>query len=79
MMLDQPSPYISSTKEILLMFKKGDILEIRHQRSPDVVIEFEPPVSQWIREGKIHFKIHIYIDLYEFRVYIFLFFVYYFK
>ncbi|KAI9309093.1 hypothetical protein BJ944DRAFT_254219 [Cunninghamella echinulata] len=50
MMLDQPSPYISSTKEILLMFKKGDILEIRHQRSPDVIIEFEPPVSQWIRE-----------------------------
>ncbi|CAO3636362.1 unnamed protein product [Cunninghamella echinulata] len=50
MMLDQPSPYISSTKEILLMFKKGDILEIRHQRSPDVIIEFEPPVSQWIHE-----------------------------
>lgn len=51
MVLDQPSPYISSTKEILLMFKKGDVLEIRHQRSPDVVIEFEPPVSQWIHEG----------------------------
>ncbi|KAI8370598.1 uncharacterized protein BYT42DRAFT_502175 [Radiomyces spectabilis] len=46
--LDQPSPYFSSAKEILLMFKKGDGFELRHQRSPDVIIDFELPRSQWI-------------------------------
>ncbi|CAO3640124.1 unnamed protein product [Cunninghamella blakesleeana] len=50
MLLDQPSPYISSTKEILLLFKKGDSIQIKHQRSSDVIIEFEPPVLQWIHE-----------------------------
>ncbi|KAI8148612.1 hypothetical protein BJV82DRAFT_506601 [Fennellomyces sp. T-0311] len=49
-MLDQPSPYISSTKEILLMFKKGDGFELRHQRSPDVIIDFELPPQQWIAQ-----------------------------
>ncbi|ORZ22096.1 hypothetical protein BCR42DRAFT_458918 [Absidia repens] len=48
--LDQPSPYISSTKEILLMFKKGDGIELRHQRSADVIIDFEQPASQWVHE-----------------------------
>ncbi|KAI7904043.1 uncharacterized protein BX663DRAFT_432354 [Cokeromyces recurvatus] len=53
--LDQPSPYISSTKEILLMFKKvihitGDGFELRHQRSPDVIIDFEKPVREWIHD-----------------------------
>ncbi|KAF7729339.1 hypothetical protein EC973_004595 [Apophysomyces ossiformis] len=49
--LDQPSPYISSTKEILLMFKKGDGFELRHQRTADVIIDFELPRSQWIHQG----------------------------
>ncbi|KAI9495510.1 hypothetical protein BDB00DRAFT_760075 [Zychaea mexicana] len=49
-MLDEPSPYISSTKEILLMFKKGDGFELRHQRSPDVIIDFELPPQQWIKD-----------------------------
>ena len=49
-MLDEPSPYISSSKEILLMFKKGDGFELRHQRSPDVIIDFELPPQQWIGE-----------------------------
>lgn len=48
--LDNPSPYISSTKEILLMFKKGDGFELRHQRSPDVIIDFEIPTEQWIED-----------------------------
>ncbi|KAI7852481.1 hypothetical protein BDC45DRAFT_513486 [Circinella umbellata] len=48
--LDEPSPYISSSKEILLMFKKGDGFELRHQRSPDVIIDFELPPQQWISE-----------------------------
>ncbi|KAI9472175.1 MAG: hypothetical protein EXX96DRAFT_489167 [Benjaminiella poitrasii] len=48
--LDQPSPYISSTKEILLMFKKGDGFELRHQRSPDVIIDFEKPAREWIQD-----------------------------
>ncbi|KAI9259424.1 hypothetical protein BDA99DRAFT_439941 [Phascolomyces articulosus] len=48
--LDEPSPYISSSKEILLMFKKGDGFELRHQRSPDVIIDFELPSQQWIKE-----------------------------
>ncbi|KAI9019555.1 hypothetical protein CLU79DRAFT_704573 [Phycomyces nitens] len=57
--LDQPSPYISSAKEILLMFKKvrlfdamdlhgGEGFELRHQRSADVIIEFELPREEWI-------------------------------
>ncbi|KAI9316692.1 hypothetical protein BX666DRAFT_185161 [Dichotomocladium elegans] len=46
--VDQPSPYISSSKEILLMFKKGDSFELRHQRTADVIIDFEQPTSQWI-------------------------------
>ncbi|KAI7878892.1 hypothetical protein K492DRAFT_132223 [Lichtheimia hyalospora FSU 10163] len=53
--VDQPSPYISSSKEILLIFRKvssniiGDGFELRHQRSPDVIIDFEQPASQWIQ------------------------------
>ncbi|KAI8357242.1 hypothetical protein BD560DRAFT_198068 [Blakeslea trispora] len=46
--LDDPSPFFSSTKEILLMFKKGDGFEMRHQRSPDVIIDFEKPRHEWI-------------------------------
>ncbi|KAI8080540.1 hypothetical protein BDF21DRAFT_339590 [Thamnidium elegans] len=48
--LDEPSPYFSSTKEILLMFKKGEGFELRHQRSPDVIIDFELPRNQWIHD-----------------------------
>ncbi|KAL0082159.1 hypothetical protein J3Q64DRAFT_1633409 [Phycomyces blakesleeanus] len=48
--LDQPSPYISSAKEILLMFKKGEGFELRHQRSADVIIEFESPREEWIHD-----------------------------
>ncbi|ORZ02808.1 hypothetical protein BCR43DRAFT_528730 [Syncephalastrum racemosum] len=54
--LDQPSPYFSSAKEILLMFKKvrkrrlrhGDGFMLRHQRTADVIIDFERPTVQWI-------------------------------
>lgn len=49
--LDEPSRYFNSTKEILLMFKKGDGLDLRHQRSADVIIDFEQPTSHWIHEG----------------------------
>ncbi|KAI8890706.1 hypothetical protein K501DRAFT_290217 [Backusella circina FSU 941] len=48
--LDRPSPYIASTKEILLLFKKGDSIDLRHQRSPDVVIDFEIAPEHWINE-----------------------------
>lgn len=48
--LDEPSPYFSSTKEILLMFKKGEGFELRHQRSPDVIIDFAIPKEQWIHD-----------------------------
>ncbi|KAI7872471.1 hypothetical protein BDF14DRAFT_1717406 [Spinellus fusiger] len=56
--IDQPSPYISSTKEILLIFKKvsanregfGEGFELRHQRSADVVIDFELPRQHWIEQ-----------------------------
>ncbi|KAI8341327.1 hypothetical protein BC941DRAFT_416529 [Chlamydoabsidia padenii] len=48
--MNEPYPYFSSTKEILLMFKKGDGIDLRHQRSPDVIIDFEQPPSQWIHE-----------------------------
>lgn len=50
MQLDEPSPYFSSTKEILLMFKKGEGFELRHQRSPDVIIDFAIPKEQWIHD-----------------------------
>lgn len=49
---DRPSPYFSSTKEILLIFKRGDGFELRHQRTADVIIDFERPTEQWIHEGK---------------------------
>lgn len=49
---DRPSPYFSSSKEILLIFKRGDGFELRHQRTADVLIDFERPTEQWIHEGK---------------------------
>ncbi|KAF9948346.1 hypothetical protein BGZ72_009728 [Mortierella alpina] len=48
--LDRASPYFRSSKEILLMFKKGDGFDIRHQRTADVIIDFEKPTSAWIHE-----------------------------
>jgi hypothetical protein len=51
---DRPSPYFSSSKEILLIFKKGDGFELRHQRTADVIIDFERPTEQWIHEGNLY-------------------------
>ncbi|KAJ2963951.1 hypothetical protein NQZ79_g1115 [Umbelopsis isabellina] len=51
---DRPSPYFSSSKEILLIFKKGDGFELRHQRTADVIIDFERPTDQWIHEGNFY-------------------------
>ncbi|KAF9351507.1 hypothetical protein BGX34_000521 [Mortierella sp. NVP85] len=48
--LDRASPYFRNSKEIMLMFKKGDGFDIRHQRSADVVMDFEKPTSSWINE-----------------------------
>ncbi|KAF9986505.1 hypothetical protein BGZ65_007392, partial [Modicella reniformis] len=48
--LDRASPYFRTSKEILLMFKKGDGFDIRHQRSADVIMDFEMPTSSWIKE-----------------------------
>ncbi|ORX45864.1 hypothetical protein DM01DRAFT_1294211 [Hesseltinella vesiculosa] len=48
--LDIPSPYISSTKEILLMFKKGEGIDLRHQRTADVIIDFEHPLADWTHQ-----------------------------
>ncbi|KAG0215233.1 hypothetical protein BGX33_001332 [Mortierella sp. NVP41] len=48
--LDRASPYFRTTKEILLMFKKGDGFDIRHQRTADVIMDFEKPTSAWIKE-----------------------------
>ncbi|KAI8063911.1 hypothetical protein BC940DRAFT_242852 [Gongronella butleri] len=48
--VDIPMPYIATTKEILLMFKKGEGIDLRHQRSPDVIIDFEVPLAEWIDE-----------------------------
>ncbi|KAF9996942.1 hypothetical protein BGZ80_011649 [Entomortierella chlamydospora] len=48
--LDRASPYFRSSKEILLMFKKGDGFDIRHQRTADVIMDFEKPTSSWIKE-----------------------------
>ncbi|KAF9983272.1 hypothetical protein BGZ75_005282 [Mortierella antarctica] len=48
--LDRASPYFRSSKEILLMFKKGDGFDIRHQRTADVIMDFEKPTSAWIHE-----------------------------
>ncbi|KAF9967023.1 hypothetical protein BGZ70_000370 [Mortierella alpina] len=48
--LDRASPYFRTSKEILLMFKKGDGFDIRHQRTADVIIDFEKPTSAWIHE-----------------------------
>ncbi|KAF8921696.1 hypothetical protein BGZ58_003996 [Dissophora ornata] len=48
--LNRASPYFRSSKEILLMFKKGDGFDIRHQRTADVIMDFEKPTSSWIEE-----------------------------
>ncbi|KAI7820133.1 hypothetical protein BC939DRAFT_399660 [Gamsiella multidivaricata] len=55
--LDRASPYFRTSKEILLLFKKvtrrsyaGDGFDIRHQRTADVIIDFEKPTSSWIDE-----------------------------
>ncbi|KAG0220446.1 hypothetical protein BGX31_011043, partial [Mortierella sp. GBA43] len=50
MNLDRASPYFRNSKEILLMFKKGDGFDIRHQRSADVIMDFEHPTSSWIKD-----------------------------
>ncbi|KAK3842508.1 MAG: hypothetical protein J3R72DRAFT_368136 [Linnemannia gamsii] len=48
--LNRASPYFRTTKEILLMFKKGDAFDIRHQRTADVIMDFEKPTTAWIKE-----------------------------
>ncbi|KAF9318458.1 hypothetical protein BG003_011189 [Podila horticola] len=48
--LDRASPYFRTSKEILLMFKKGEGFDIRHQRTADVIMDFEKPTSAWIEE-----------------------------
>ncbi|KAL1920150.1 uncharacterized protein VTP21DRAFT_1296 [Calcarisporiella thermophila] len=48
--LDRVSPHFRVSKEILLMFKKGDDFEMRHQRSADVIIDFETPPELWSQE-----------------------------
>ncbi|KAG0198935.1 hypothetical protein BGX28_007696 [Mortierella sp. GBA30] len=48
--LNRASPYFRSSKEILLMFKKGDGFDIRHQRTADVIMDHEKPTSAWIHE-----------------------------
>ncbi|KAF9430510.1 hypothetical protein BGZ94_006456 [Podila epigama] len=48
--LDRASPYFRTSKEILLMFKKGDGFDIRHQRTADVIMDYEKPTSTWIEE-----------------------------
>ncbi|KAF8927360.1 hypothetical protein BGZ47_002195 [Haplosporangium gracile] len=48
--LNRASPYFRTTKEILLMFKKGDGFDIRHQRTADVIMDFEMPTSAWIKD-----------------------------
>ncbi|GAB5589291.1 hypothetical protein Unana1_04191 [Umbelopsis nana] len=53
---DRPNPYFSSTKEILLIFKRGDGFELRHQRTADVIIDFERPTEQWIHEEYTELK-----------------------
>ncbi|KAI9287743.1 hypothetical protein BC943DRAFT_274446 [Umbelopsis sp. AD052] len=53
---DRPSPYFSSSKEILLIFKRGEGFELRHQRTADVLIDFERPTEQWIHEEYTELK-----------------------
>ncbi|KAF9581939.1 hypothetical protein BGW38_000867 [Lunasporangiospora selenospora] len=45
------SPFFRTSKEILLMFKKGDGFDIRHQRTADVIIDFEKPVDSWLEDN----------------------------
>ncbi|KAG0258292.1 hypothetical protein DFQ27_004728 [Actinomortierella ambigua] len=48
--LDRASPYFRSSKEILLMFKRGEGFDIRHQRTADVIMDFEKPTTAWIED-----------------------------
>ncbi|KAJ1658087.1 hypothetical protein IWQ61_002618 [Dispira simplex] len=47
-LVNQPSPYFRCAKETLLLFKRGEGFDIRHQRSADVVIDFARPIKDWI-------------------------------
>ncbi|KAJ1964657.1 hypothetical protein IWQ62_002875 [Dispira parvispora] len=47
-LVNQPSPYFRCSKETLLLFKRGEGFDIRHQRSADVVIDFARPIKDWI-------------------------------
>ncbi|ORX91608.1 hypothetical protein K493DRAFT_378432 [Basidiobolus meristosporus CBS 931.73] len=50
---NHPSSYFRRSKETLLIFKKvirGDGFDIRHQRTADVVVDFEKPKSHWIEQ-----------------------------
>jgi hypothetical protein len=41
------SSYFKRSKTTLLIFKKGDGLELRHQRNPDVVFDFVKNDKDW--------------------------------
>lgn len=56
---DTTGPVVfSASKSILLMFKKGDSkqFELRHQRNPDVIVDFVKPRCQLDREELIEPK-----------------------
>jgi len=48
------SPYFRSSKSVLLVFRrfaKKEVLELRHQRSADVVLDFVPPLASCLSES----------------------------
>ena len=47
------SPFFRSSKSVLMVFRrfaKKENLELRHQRSADVVLDFVPPPASWTSE-----------------------------
>ncbi|KAI0239006.1 hypothetical protein L0F63_004965 [Massospora cicadina] len=44
------SDLVCKSKLILLIFKKGDEVEIRHQRTADVIFDFVKPESSWSKK-----------------------------
>ncbi|KAJ1676114.1 hypothetical protein EV182_008853, partial [Spiromyces aspiralis] len=46
-MAKEPSMYFCRTKMTLLIFRKEGDLEMRHQRSPDVIFDFIKPEDSY--------------------------------
>jgi N6-adenosine-specific RNA methylase IME4 len=53
--VERPYRYFNSGKTSLLIFRKGDGFQLRHQRNPDVILDFVLPGDKYLTENKPRF------------------------